>query len=571
MTENPPEARISLREVTQETVRAICRLSDTLSDVHRRMVAPNAVSIAQAHFSENAWFRAIYADEEPVGFAMLYIGPDDPPAENQTIYYLWRFMIGGAHHGKGYGRRALEAIIDYVRSRGGTELRLSCEEGEGSPEGFYRRLGFERDGLMYDDEVGMRLVFELTPDLRKTRQLLHFHEPDRFEFEADIIEKNPKGQGRFEVILEHTYFYPTGGGQEHDEGTLGGARVVDVYKDETRGLTVHLVDGDATGARVRGIIDADRRRRHMQHHTAQHLLSGCFANILGLETVSANINGDSPSTLDLDGREPDRDSLREVEAAANRLIWEDREVRTYFAAPERLKEIPLRKAPKVTEDVRIVEIDGLDWSACGGTHVQRTGQIGVVKIVRIEKVKEKTRVHFVAGQRAFEHYSHAAEVGAELAAELSVGLMDLPAAVGRMAEQIKTQQRELGRLQAQATFAIADRLLREAEDFGGLRLAATDLDDCEMKDLRAIGRELLKAPRVVAVLGSSGGGRVSLLAACSADSGCDASRILKAALSKIDGRGGGDSQLAQGSGAGGAEQLSVVLDEARRLIRSERA
>lgn len=153
---NPRDAVISLREVTAETVRTICKLSDTLSDAQKRMVAPNAVSIAEAHFSEHAWFRAIYADDTPVGFVMLYIGPDNEEPSKE-VHFLWRYMIAGPHQGKGYGRRVLQLVIMDIKARGATELFTSCGEGEASPEGFYRSLGFERDGNMYGDEVGLRL------------------------------------------------------------------------------------------------------------------------------------------------------------------------------------------------------------------------------------------------------------------------------------------------------------------------------------------------------------------------------------------------------------------------------
>jgi diamine N-acetyltransferase len=152
-----PDAVISLREVTAETVRTICKLSDTLSDAQKRMVAPNAVSIAEAHFSEHAWFRAIYADDTPVGFVMLYIGPDDEEPSKE-VHFLWRYMIAGPHQGKGYGRKALQLVINDLKAHGATELFTSCGEGEASPEGFYRSLGFERDGNVYGDEVGLRLI-----------------------------------------------------------------------------------------------------------------------------------------------------------------------------------------------------------------------------------------------------------------------------------------------------------------------------------------------------------------------------------------------------------------------------
>jgi diamine N-acetyltransferase len=152
----PPEplanAQVSLREVTGETVRTICRLSDTLTPPKRYMVAPNAVSIAEAHFEPKAWFRAIYADETPVGFIMLYDDAEEP------MLFLWRLMVATPHQGNGYGRRAVELLLDYVEKRpGATELLVSCGEGAGSPEGFYHRLGFRRNGKVYGDEVGLVL------------------------------------------------------------------------------------------------------------------------------------------------------------------------------------------------------------------------------------------------------------------------------------------------------------------------------------------------------------------------------------------------------------------------------
>ncbi|RPI33007.1 MAG: GNAT family N-acetyltransferase [Chloroflexota bacterium] len=152
-----PEANVTLQEITFETVREICNLSDTLSDAQKRMVAPNAISIAQAHFNEYAWFRAIYADDTPVGFVMLYVGPDEDRGKEKA-FYLWRFMIASPHQGKGYGRKALQLIFDHVRDLGAKELDTSVGQGEASPEGFYRSLGFERSGEMFDDEVGLRLA-----------------------------------------------------------------------------------------------------------------------------------------------------------------------------------------------------------------------------------------------------------------------------------------------------------------------------------------------------------------------------------------------------------------------------
>jgi diamine N-acetyltransferase len=146
-------SEVSLRQITEDSVRDICRLSDTLTPPKKYMVAPNAVSIAQAHFSEHAWFRAIYAGDAPVGFIMLYDDPEEPE------FFLWRLMVAGQYHGRGFGRRAIELLVDYVKTRPGAKvLETSCGQGPGSPEGFYKRIGFERNGKTHGEEVGLSLA-----------------------------------------------------------------------------------------------------------------------------------------------------------------------------------------------------------------------------------------------------------------------------------------------------------------------------------------------------------------------------------------------------------------------------
>ena len=151
--ENDHNAEVSLREITSETVVQICKLSDTLSEQQQKMVAPNAISMAQAHFSDKAWFRAIYADEMAVGFIMLYDDSENPE------YFLWRLMIAGPYQGKGYGRKATELLVEYVKTRpAARELSTSYVPIEGGPEGFYRKMGFEPTGEVDDGEIVVRLT-----------------------------------------------------------------------------------------------------------------------------------------------------------------------------------------------------------------------------------------------------------------------------------------------------------------------------------------------------------------------------------------------------------------------------
>jgi len=147
-----PESTVYLREITSETVRPICRLSDTLSETHKGMVAPNSVSIAEAYFEKRAWFRAIYADDTPVGFVMLYDNPDKPE------YFLWRMMVAGPYQGMGFGKKAMHLLIEHVKGRpNATAFDTSCVPGEGSPLGFYTKLGFRETGDWDEGEMVLRL------------------------------------------------------------------------------------------------------------------------------------------------------------------------------------------------------------------------------------------------------------------------------------------------------------------------------------------------------------------------------------------------------------------------------
>jgi len=405
-------------------------------------------------------------------------------------------------------------------------------------------------------------------------QLLHFTDPLHMDFDAQVVEILRLSDGRLGVLLDRTYFYPTGGGQEHDTGRLGETQVLDVYKDESRGVLIHVVDREpAPAGLVSASIDRPRRLRHMQHHTAQHLLSHCCVQLLGIETVSANINGDTPSTLDLDGDEPSKDNLLQVESLANKIITEDRPVRTYFVAPDQVYTIPLRKPPKVSEDIRVVEIDGLDYSACGGTHVSTTGRIGVVKILRTERLKEKTRLHFIAGGRAVEYFQSLHETVSRLAGAMSVHPHELAAAVERQADQLKFAQRELGRLQGEMLAAEARQLYAHAEPLDAGRLILAGFTGRTMNDLRLLAKEIRLFPGAVAILtsieaGNSESTPVLLVVTCAADSGLRAMDLLRELLPKINGKGGGDASLAQGGGSLASGQLESFLETAQRMILS---
>lgn len=381
------------------------------------------------------------------------------------------------------------------------------------------------------------------------QQQLYLKDSQTLDFEAVVIDLISLPDGRAGAILDQSYFYPTGGGQAHDMGFLSGVKVIDVYKDSGTGLLVHVIDQPLPLGPVIGKIDAERRQRHMQHHTAQHLLTQCFVTLFGFDTLSANINGYSASTLDLPVEGLSKEMLSQAENLANRLIYEDRPVRAFFVAPQELERLPLRRAPKVSEDIRIVEIDGFDYTPCGGTHCSSTGQIGLIKIVKTEKQNERTRVHFLAGWQALNLFQTFFDILSGLAGQMSIAPQDLPAIVSRQNEQLQQVQKDLQALRLEAITWEAGRLAGQVEILAGRQIVLASFTSRPVNELRILGTELARQPGLTSVLAALEGPKISLVVACG--EGCDpiARELLAKLLSPFNGRGGGDARLAQGGGS----------------------
>jgi alanyl-tRNA synthetase len=389
---------------------------------------------------------------------------------------------------------------------------------------------------------------------------LYYEDPFRLDFETTVIENLRLPDGRLGVILERSYFYPTGGGQEHDTGTLGKAQVLDVFKQEDPVRVVHVIDRPLPLGQAWAKINPERRQRHMQHHTAQHLLTQCFVHLFGLDTLSANINGYNPSTLDLQVLNLLPEQLTQAENLANQFIYENRTVWSYFVTPGQLAELPLRRAPKVSENIRIVEIDGFDYTPCGGTHCSATGQIGVIKIVKTEKQNERTRVHFAAGWQAVELFQASYETVSSLAAGLSVGQRDLVETVLRLNEQLQKTQKDLQALQFERLGWEAGRLAAAAEIIHGRRVVLAVFAGRPTIELRTLGGELVRQPDLISVLAAVDGQKLTLLAACGEVTDMAARDLLAKLLAPFKGRGGGDARLAQGGGSvGESGEVGSVL------------
>ena len=361
-------------------------------------------------------------------------------------------------------------------------------------------------------------------------------------FRSPVVDQDADG---LRVYLERTAFYPTSGGQPHDLGTLDGIAIVDVVDEGDR--IAHLLDAPLARRteEVAGQVDWQRRFDHMQQHTGQHLLSAVLAELFGYQTVSVHFGRDY-SSLDLDVATVGADQLARAEARANEIVWENRPVTVSFE--DAATAAGLRKESGREGTLRVVTIDGLDRSACGGTHVRTTGEIGAILLRKQEKVRKAARIEFVCGARAIARARADFESLSRIAASLSASLEDAPSLVAAQREQLQALEAEKRRLEREVAGQRA-RELYEATAPGsdGVRIAVVRRETGAMDEVRPLAQAFIGLPRAAFVAAVSGSQPPALLLATSEDSGIDAGRTLRDALATAGGRGGGSPRLAQGS------------------------
>jgi alanyl-tRNA synthetase len=377
-------------------------------------------------------------------------------------------------------------------------------------------------------------------------------------------------KGHPAAILEQSYFYPTSGGQPFDTGRLGDQPVVDVVAAES-GELLHLLAGGlpATqiGQPIQGMIDWPRRYDHMQQHSGQHLLSQIFYRLFNAETVSVHF-GDSESTLDLDTVNLEPSQLAEAERSANELVYAALPIKSYFVSDRELPSVPLRRPPKVTGQIRIVEIEQFDYSACGGTHVRTTGEIGPIKLTKQERRRNQVRLTFLCGYRALRDYQEKHRWLMQAASLFSNDIAQVPLLIERSQAQIKDLQRAVDTLTTQLLGFTAERLAQQAEPLGAFRLIARQLDEYDANALKTLATQLQQQDaQGVVLLASAAGGKLTLLFARGpAADQLHMGNLLRDTLAQVGGKGGGRPDFAQG-GSGQPETAAAVLADAVRRVK----
>jgi alanyl-tRNA synthetase len=395
---------------------------------------------------------------------------------------------------------------------------------------------------------------------------LYYHDSFLYDFEAEVreVQEIPKPA----LILDRTAFYPTSGGQVFDTGIISTEneklKVTEVVDTED-GRVVHYLEAPSKslqpGSKIRGEIDRTRRGDHMQQHTGQHVLSAAFVRLFNLPTVSFHM-GDDYCSIDLDTPTLSKDRIEAAERLANEIILENRPVDIRFVTREEAGKLGLRKLPPAERDeLRLIDIHDFDLSACGGTHVNQTGQIGCVLLRKTEKVRQGWRVEFVAGQRAVATARRDFTTLTETAALFSAHIYDVPQQARKSLDEIRNLRKQREQAQEELAEAQAATLLAEIPESSGRKLVIRTFADRDMNSLKLLAQTLTrKAPNVVALLATTSP-QPSLVFAQSAGQLYDMGALMKQALSKLGGRGGGSKDMAQG-GVPNSAGIESALQEA---------
>jgi alanyl-tRNA synthetase len=371
-------------------------------------------------------------------------------------------------------------------------------------------------------------------NMPETRRL-YYEDAYLKEFEAEVEERR-EHEGRPSIVLDRTAFYPESGGQPWDAGSLGGAAVVKVL--DVDGVILHVLDGEVPPGQVHGRIEWPARFDHMQQHTGQHVLSQAFWELLKGETLSFHM-GSEISTLEIGLRAAADADLDRVEERANAVVWEDREVKTYFVAEERIGEVPLRRPPKKQGLLRVVEVDGFDYSACGGTHVRRTGEIGAIKIVGAEKIRGNLRFDFLCGARALRDHRIKDRTVRKLAGTFSCPAAVVGTQVERLSAEAKVLKKRARRLEERLAAFEAGEVVRSAAG----RLIAGVLEDKTPDEARFLALNIIRSGEFAVVYGAAAGDQGHLIVARSESLKADLRGLVPVVGAVLPVKGGGGPSL----------------------------
>ena len=393
---------------------------------------------------------------------------------------------------------------------------------------------------------------------------LYYHDSFLYDFDAEVHEvaESPRPS----LILDRTAFYPTSGGQVFDTGTITvGDTTLKVTEvaDTEDGRVVHYLEAPVKdikpGTKIHGLIDASRRRDHMQQHSGQHVLSAAFVRLYNMPTVSFHM-ADDYCSIDLNTPTLTKEQIESAERMANEIILEDRPVGIRFVTREEAADLGLRKIPVADRnELRIIDIRDWDLSACGGTHVNQTGQIGCVLLRKVEKVRQGWRVEFVAGQRAVATARRDFSALTEGAALFSAHIYDVPQQARNALDEVRALRKQREQSQEELAAAQASTLLAEAPEQNGRKLVVRTYTDRDLPFVKLLAQQLTRQSQNAVALLAVANPQPSLIFAQSPGQPFNMGALMKETMAQLGGRGGGSKDMAQG-GLPATTSLEDVLN-----------
>ena len=365
-----------------------------------------------------------------------------------------------------------------------------------------------------------------------------------FEFEARLVKAVKDGE-REAVILDRTCFYPEGGGQPADHGWLNDIPVYDVQLQGNEVL--HFVEAPLKPGVVKGRVDVNRRLDLMQQHTGQHIISQAFLRVGNFPTCSVHF-GDEYTAIEIDAPQIPADLLRKVEDLSNEVVHRNLTVKIHRVKPEEVERFRIRKPPPEVSEVRIVEIDRFDYSACGGTHVLRTGEVGLIKATGWEKLRGHVRVKFKIGKRAVADYDRKIRLVQRLMQNLTCGEAEISGRVEELQQQVKKLQKQIARLQEEQMSLLAVKARQNARKMGKIELVTQIFHQTNSAALRSFVHQLIEEPNRIVAAVNQEDDRLQWVVGHSLGNRFDISSFIGPLLPAMDARGGGRGNMLQGGG-----------------------
>jgi alanyl-tRNA synthetase len=393
--------------------------------------------------------------------------------------------------------------------------------------------------------------------MRDETKKLYFDDPYQVEFNSKVLNKISR-HDKPAVILEQTCFYPESGGQPADKGSINGIEVTSVI--EENGNIIHILRREVESNEIFGKVDWETRFDHMQQHAGQHVLSQSFYELTRGETVSFHMGTES-STVEIDVRKISEQEVTNVEELANSIVFQNKEIKSYFVSEDQIVNVPLRGLPQKTGRIRVIEVSGFDYSACGGTHPKRTGEIGIIKILKQERIRNNIRFEFVCGNRALRDYIAKNKILSQVATRFSVPEKEVPRAVEKLFSDFKPLKKSHNKIQQKLSRIIAQDIIREAKD----KFIYHIFTDKTPEELRFLALNIIKTHGLVVFLGLKKDKKVHVILARSDDCDIDMRELVPIVAELINGKGGGRPALVEIVGDN-PQNLSTAVDKAKRIL-----